>query len=134
MGAGTGPGPRGRNERLGEEKGGDRRDSIRLPILGDLRGEVMVFQPMGITEIGRGGVQVETTFPLHLDSVHDLRLELGNHTLVVKGRVTHCSIVDVEQELVRYRSGIQFVDPPERASAVIAAFLDSVTSRRGVTT
>jgi hypothetical protein len=90
----------------------------------------MVFQPMGITEIGRGGVQVETTFPLHLDSIHDLRLELGTRTLVVKGRVTHCSIVDVEQELVRYRSGIQFVDLPERATAVITAFLDSVTSSR----
>jgi hypothetical protein len=90
----------------------------------------MVFQPMGITEIGRGGVQVETTFPLHLDSIHDLRLELGTRTLVVKGRVTHCSIVDVEQELVRYRSGIQFVDLPERAAAVITAFLDSVTSSR----
>lgn len=136
MGAATGPGPRGRNERLGEGEGegGDRRDSFRLPILGDLRGEVMVFQSMGITEIGRGGVQIETTFPLHLDSAHDLRLELGNHTLVVKGRVTHCSIVDVDQELVRYRSGIQFVDPPERASAVIAAFLDSVASRRGSAT
>jgi hypothetical protein len=93
----------------------------------------MVFQPMGITEMGRGGVQVETTFPLHLDSLHDLRLELGQHTLVVKGRVTHCTIIDVDQELVRYRSGIQFVDTPERATSIIVEFLERVADgRRGV--
>jgi hypothetical protein len=125
MGAGTAPGPAGGGE--------ERRHTQRMPILGYLRGEVMVFQPMGITEMGRGGVQVETTFPLHLDSLHDLRLELGHHTLVVKGRVTHCSIIDVDQELVRYRSGIQFVDAPEHVTSVIAAFLDRVAGdRRGV--
>lgn len=124
MGTGTAPGPVGDGE--------DRRESQRVPILGDLRGEVMVFQPMGITEMGRGGVQVETTFPLHFDSLHDLRLELGNHTLVVKGRVTHCSIIDVDQELVRYRSGIQFVNAPERVTSVIVAFLERVAGdRRG---
>ncbi len=101
-----------------------------MAILGDLRGEVMVFQPMGITEIGRGGVQVETTFPLHLDSLHDLRLVLGDRTLVLKGRVTHSTIIDVNQELVRYRSGIQFVDLPERATSVIAAYLDAVCDGR----
>lgn len=124
MCAGTAAGPVGGGE--------DRRESQRLPILGDLRGEIMVFQPMGITEMGRGGVQVETTFPLHLDSLHDLRIELGNHTLVVKGRVTHCSIIDVDQELVRYCSGIQFVDTPERATSIIVAFLERVADgRRG---
>jgi hypothetical protein len=123
MGAGAAPGP---------GSGEDRRESQRLLILGDLRGEIMVFQPMGITEMAAGGVQVETTFPLHLDSLHDLRLELGHHTLVVKGRVTHCSIIDVDQELVRYRSGIQFVDAPERATSIIVAFLDRVADgRRG---
>jgi len=122
MGAGAGPGPLGDRD--------DRRESQRLPILGDLRGEIMVFQPMGITEIGPGGIQVETTFPLHLDSVRELRLELDNHSLVVKGRVTHCTIIDVDQELVRYRSGIEFVDTPERVTSVIVAFLERVTDRR----
>jgi PilZ domain len=113
-----------------EDDRDNRREGDRMPILGDLRGEVMVFQPMGITELGAGGVQVETTFPLHLDSLHDLRLELGTQTIILKGRVTYCSITDVNQELVRYRSGIQFVDVPERAAAVIVAFLGRVTGER----
>ena len=64
----------------------------------------MVFQPMAIRNQPRGA-QVETTFPLHLDSLHDLRLSLGNRSVIVKGRVVHCSISDVDQEVVLYRVG-----------------------------
>ena len=41
----------------------DKRDTERVQILGELRGEVTVFQPMAIKEISRGGAQVETGFP-----------------------------------------------------------------------
>jgi hypothetical protein len=108
----------------------EKRDAGRLELLGELRGEVMVFQPMAITEISRGGAQVETAFPLHLDSLHDFRLTLGERAIVVKGRVVHCSISDVDQELVVYRSGVEFVEPPERVSGVVADFIDAVTSGR----
>src|SRR3954470_21361770 len=108
----------------------DKRDTHRLQILGELHGEVMVFQPMAIKEISRGGAQIETGFPLHLDSLHDFRLTLGDRSLVVKGRVVHCSITDVEQELVIYRAGIEFVEPPERIASVIGEFIDAVTTGR----
>ena len=100
----------------------------RIEILGELHGEVMVFQPMAIKEISRGGAQVETGFPLQLDSLHDFRLTLGDRSVVVKGRVAHCSISDVDQEIVLYRSGIEFVEPSERVAGVIASFIDA--SRR----
>ncbi len=108
----------------------DKRDTHRLQILGELHGEVMVFQPMAIKEISRGGAQIETGFPLHLDSLHDFRLTLGDRSLVVKGRVVHCSITDVEQELVLYRAGIEFIEPSERVAAVITDFIDAVTNGR----
>ena len=108
----------------------DKRDAQRLQILGDLHGEVMVFQPMAIKEISRGGAQIETGFPLHLDSLHDFRLTLGDRSLVVKGRVVHCSITDVEQELVLYRAGIEFIEPSERVAAAIGDFIDAVTNGR----
>src|ERR1700716_4297496 len=107
----------------------DKRDTERLEILGELRGEVMVFQPMAIKEI-RGGAQVETGFPLHLDSLHDFRLTLGDRSLVLKGRVVHCSITDVEEELVVYRAGIEFVEPADRVASGIAGFIDAVTTGR----
>jgi hypothetical protein len=108
----------------------DKRDAERIQILGQLQGEVMVFQPMAIREIGRGGVQVETGFPLQLNSLHDLRLTLGEHSVVVKGRVAHCTITDVEQELVLYRSGIEFIEPSVRVFGVIADFIDAIVNGR----
>src|SRR3954463_7834442 len=108
----------------------DKRDTERLQILGDLRGEGMVFQPMAIKEISRGGAQIETGFPLHLDSLHDFRLTLGDSSLGVKGRVVHCSITDVEQELVIYRAGIEFIEPSERVSTAISDFIDAVETGR----
>ena len=107
-----------------------KRDSERIQILGELHGEVMVFQPMTIREIGRGGAQVETAIPLQLDSLHEFRLTLGNRSVIVKGRVAHCSISDVDQELVTYRSGIEFVEPSERVFDVISGFIEAVKDGR----
>ena len=78
----------------------DNRNSERIQILGDLHGEVMLYQPMAIREISCGGAQVETGFALLVDSLHDFRLTLGDQSIVVKGRVAHCHISDVEHELV----------------------------------
>jgi len=107
-----------------------QRDGERLEILGELHGEVMVFQPMAIKEISRRGAQVETGFPIPLDSIHDLRLTLGDRSVVVKGRVVHCSIAEIDQELVVYRSGIEFVEAPDRVDDVIHEFIDAIKSGR----
>jgi hypothetical protein len=108
---------------------GHHRDTERIEILGELRGAVMVLEPMAIKEISRGGAQVETAFPLQLDSLHDFRLTLGERSVVVKARVAHCSISDVDQELVIYRSGIEFVEP-SRVLSVIAGFIDAIKDGR----
>src|SRR3954467_2407339 len=108
----------------------DKRDTHRLQILGDLHGEGMVFQPSAGKEFSRGGAQIETTFPLHLDSLHDFRLTLGDRSIVVKGRVSYCGISDVEHEGVLYRSGIEFIEPSERVAAVIGEFIDAVVTGR----
>ena len=113
-----------------EDEREDKRDTERIQILGELHGEVMVFQPMAIKEISRGGAQVETAYPLHLDSLHDCRLTLGDRSVVVKGRVVHSTISDVDQELVIYRSGIEFIEPSERVFSVIADFIDAIKSGR----
>ena len=111
----------------------DKRDTERIEILGELHGEVMVFQPMNIKEISHGGAQVETAFPLHLDSLHDFRLTLGDRSIIIKARVAHCSISDVEQEGVIYRTGLEFIEPAERVASVIRDFIDAIkTGRRAL--
>jgi hypothetical protein len=108
----------------------DKRDAERIQILGELHGEVMVFQPMAIKEIRRGGAQVETAFPLQLDSLHELRLTLGDRSVIVKGRVVHCSISDVDQELVTYRAGLEFIEPSDRVRGVVTSFIDAIKDGR----
>ena len=55
---------------------------------------------------------------------------MGERTIVVKGRVTYCSIFDVDRESVRYRSGFHFVEHSERVQAIISAFVDLIKNRR----
>lgn len=108
----------------------DRRGAERVPILGELRGEIMVFQPMLIRDIGKDGVTVETRFPLYLDSLHELRLTLSETSLVVKGRVAHSAITDVDQDVVTYRSGLEFVGASGRVLDAIRDFLAAIKSDR----
>ena len=108
----------------------NQRDTERIQILGELHGEVMLFQAVAIKEISRGGAQVETRFPLQLDSLHEFRLTLGDRSVILKGRVAHCSISDVDQELVMYRSGIEFVEPSDRVFSVISGFIDAIKDGR----
>ncbi len=107
-----------------------KRDGERIQILGELHGEVMVFEQMAIREISRGGAQVDTAFRLQMDSLHELRLTLGDRSVVVKGRVVHCSISDVDQELVTYRSGIEFIELSDRVYSVIAGFIEAIKDGR----
>jgi len=108
----------------------EKRDRERVPILGELLGEVMVFEPMLVKEVSIGGATVETRFPLHLNSLHDLRLTLGDRSIVIKGRVVHSRISDVDQDIVTYRTGVEFVEPSERVTAAIREFLETVKSNR----
>ena len=109
----------------------EKRDRERLTVLGDLFGEVMVLEPMLIKEIGIGGATIETRFPLHLNSLHDLRVMLGERSIVVKGRVVHAHISDVDQDIVTYKTGIEFVEPTDHVVTAIAEFLESVKATRG---
>ena len=108
----------------------DKRDAERVPILGELQGEMMVFQPMLVKEISLGGATVETRYPLHLNSLHDIRLILGDTSVILKGRVVHSRISDVDQDIVTYRTGMEFVEPSERVTAAIGAYLAAVRADR----
>jgi hypothetical protein len=90
----------------------------------------MVFQPMTIREIGVGGALVETSFPLTLHSLHEIRLTLGDHSVVLKARVAHSRIGDVDQDAVKYHTGLNFTEPPAHVQAVIAEFIEALKDGR----
>lgn len=75
-------------------------------------------------------MQVETGFPLQLDSLHDFRLTLGDRSVVVKGRIAHSRICDVDQDIITYRSGVEFIELSERVAAAIAEFVDEIAGQK----
>jgi hypothetical protein len=108
----------------------DKRAAERVPILGELQGEMMVFQPMQVKDISRSGATVETRYPLHLNSLHDIRLMVGTKSVILKGRVVHSRISDVDQDIVTYRTGLEFLEMSERVVAAIDEFLESLKANR----
>lgn len=108
----------------------ERRAALRTNVLGELHGEAMVFQPMEIREISRCGVQIETAYPLQVDSLHDFRLTLKDRSLVVKGRVAHCEVSDVLSERATYRAGVEFVEVPDHVHCALLEFLQLLHERR----
>ncbi|HEY7499657.1 MAG TPA: PilZ domain-containing protein [Vicinamibacterales bacterium] len=110
----------------------DKRDRERVPMPRQLEGAVMVFQPMTIADISNAGAQVETPFPLQLDSLHDFRLSLGDLSVIVKGRIAHCHVGELRNDVAVYRSGIEFVEPSEPVRLAIAEFVDSLRASRRI--
>jgi hypothetical protein len=107
-----------------------KREAERVPMLGQLTGEIMVFEPMSVTQLSVKGLAVDTRVPLHLNSLHEMRLTLGSLPVVVKARVVHSHISDVDQDIVTYHSGLEFIELPDRVRNAIAEFLDLVKAQR----
>jgi hypothetical protein len=108
----------------------DKRESARIDILGTLAGEVSVLAPILIRDISQTGALVECGFPLILGSGHDLRLHLGDDSVVVKARVVRCHIADIGRELVRYVAGVEFVNLPPHVGVAIAAYIEQLRRLR----
>lgn len=108
----------------------DRRERDRLELLGDLRGDITLALSMVVREISQTGARIETSFPLQLHSLHDIRLSLGKHSVIVKARVAHCRLSQIDPEMVSYSSGLEFVDSSERAREAIRLFIESVRAQR----
>ena len=108
----------------------DKRESARIDILGTLAGEVSVLAPIIIRDISQTGALVECGFPLILGSGHDLRLHLGDDSVVVKARVVRCHIADIGRELVRYVAGLEFVNLPPHVGVAITAYIEHLRRQR----
>ena len=104
----------------------NKRDNERVPVPSPLHGEVKVFQPMTILDVSHGGAQIETPFALQLDSLHDFKISLGDRSIVVKGRIAHCHIGELQEGVVLYRTGVEFIENSEHAQAALETFIDAL--------
>jgi hypothetical protein len=100
-----------------------RRTAERVPIHGELRGDIMVFEPLLVREVSATGASIETSFPMHINSLHDVRLTLDDVSVVLKGRIAHSRVSDINQDVVTYRTGVEFIEPSDAAVKVLTDFL-----------
>ena len=100
-----------------------KRAVDRTPVTSGILGNVTVFQPMTILNLSEAGIQIETPFKLQNDSLHDFRLSLGEHSVVVKGRIVYCQVGELHEGSVIYRSGVQFVALPAHALSALREFV-----------
>jgi hypothetical protein len=112
----------------------DKREKERVAPTGQLEGAVMVFQPMTVLQISHNGALIETPFPLQLDSLHEFRLSLGERSVVVKGRIVHCYVGELRNDVTVYRSGIELVEPSEPVRRAIEVFVDTLSAARRIPT
>jgi hypothetical protein len=108
----------------------EKRHSERVEMLGEMPGAATVAQPIAIKELSRSGALIESSFPLQIDSLHQFRLTLGDRVVVLRGRIVHCRINEIDQDRVVYAAGINFVELTPAAADAIASFLDSVRAGR----
>ena len=101
----------------------NKRDNERVSVPTPLHGEVKVFQPMTILDVSTGGAQIETPFGLQLDSLHEFRLSLGERSVVVKGRIAHCHIGELNGGVVIYRTGVEFVEISNHVQLALEHFV-----------
>jgi hypothetical protein len=111
-----------------------KRASERVPIRGTLHGDIMVFEPLLVREVSTKGASIETSFPMHIDSLHDVRLTLGDISVVLKGRVAHSHVSEITQDVVTYRTGIEFVEPSAPVLGVLTTFLEELKASRATAT
>jgi hypothetical protein len=104
----------------------NKRDNERVPVPSPLHGEVKVFQPMTILDVSHGGAQIETPFALQLDSLHDFKISLGERSIVVKGRIAHCHIGELQEGVVLYRTGVEFIENSGHAQAALETFIEAL--------
>lgn len=108
----------------------ERRRLERLHVEGLVPGEVRIVHPVRVIEISEGGAQLELSQPLIIESLHDFRIELGDQVVVLKGRVAHSHVSDVNDRRVAYRAGIEFVDAPAHVQEAIHDYVIGLKRRR----
>lgn len=108
----------------------DERRAPRLHPARELTGEVTVFRPLSVSDLSSCGARVETGDALRVGSIRAFRLNLGDQTIVLKGRIMHARVRTLATQQVVYTSGVEFVDVSPAAQAAIDRYL----SRTGHTT
>jgi hypothetical protein len=107
----------------------DRRVFPRSDVFGALWGALGVHQPVRLVNITTSGALIVTGAPVPVESVHSLRLTVGQLTTIAEGRVRHITPVPTSGRQSRYLIGLEFVAPSIPFLDSIERFVAAVDSR-----
>ena len=113
-----------------KERLGDRRSELRFEIIGQLWGSLETVEHLSLRNLGRGGALVESRRPLTSDTIHGVRLLLGEEPRDVQVRVCHVTPVRVPGG-EHYLIGLEFVEPGSQALEQIDRVLTASLAHRG---
>ncbi|MGE3842854.1 MAG: hypothetical protein AB7I50_14865 [Vicinamibacterales bacterium] len=109
-----------------EPTSADRRRAPRVDLLANLQGLLVTMdEGVQVKQLGAGGMIVETSRPISARVTHDFRITLGSVTLTVHARVVHSRVL-VENDVVTYVAGVEFLDVAPETVVAIEAILDEV--------
>lgn len=101
----------------------DERRTTRTNLTRELTGEVTVYRPLSVSDLSAEGARVETSDAMRVGSIRAFRLNLGDQTVVLKGRIAHAQVRTLDTQQVVYTSGVEFVDVSPVARAGIEDYL-----------
>jgi hypothetical protein len=101
----------------------DRRRAVRVELLTQLQGQLLALdEEVRIRQVSLGGLQLESSAPLSLREVHDLRIGFESQSAVVTARVLH-SRVSINSDQVSYLSGVELIAPSPEAVSILTALM-----------
>lgn len=101
----------------------DERQASRTNLTRELTGEVTVYRPLSVSDLSTEGARVETSDALRVGSIRAFRFNLGDQTVIVKGRIAHAQVRTLDTQQVVYTAGVDFMDVSPVARAGIEDYL-----------
>ena len=76
-----------------------------------------------VKQLSAAGMLIVTELPPKPEAVVELELQLNDHTFKSKGRVVYAAEVDLVEEELRYRVGVEFVQLKKKQLQVLENFI-----------
>lgn len=92
---------------------GDRRNRVRLEVVGSLWGTIEVSEPARVLDISKGGALIVSSVAAAPDSVRVLSLRVDGSEVAVDARVRHVRALPASDDHpVQYLLGVEFLTMP----------------------
>jgi hypothetical protein len=91
---------------------GDRREHIRLEVVGALWGTLEVNRPARVVNVSGTGALIASPAPVAVDSTQTVRLTLDGREFTLEARVRHMRQAPDSTDGASYHIGLEFLGDP----------------------